>query len=533
MGNLIIPGETELSGRIYKEPAGPRAWERNVKNMCFLNAILQCLYHTPMLRRNLALACESALVKDRWLIQLQQLFTEMDASRVRKELITATEMAALIQAASTNGEFKEGEQADAHEAFMLLVSRLLEGCISSRGEQLRRESGIGLSLTEKEQIEQSSLIGHIFGMSLSQSVKCKSCGDQSVRSRSEYCFCVTCPVERDRSSLDVKDGSCSAAAPVQWLAGLGPTVTFEKELTVQCESQKGQKTKKKVKYNLFGVIVYRSMGSNGGHYFAFVKTGRGPKEQWYLADDDDTRSVCWPEVLREEPFMLLYEAVTVVPPLVTDPEQRVFEEEKIRKEARKKAEVEAAAAEKARLKVKKEEAFNLYHQRHQADIERLRQSVMSWNHGQKDDAKPLEDPSPPGTELSSTTAGSEGRGYRHEENAWSPPREISRRRSWHEDLSKWSLFHSCQCSVPPAEFSDGLEDDAMHCAIDTTDLGNLGGAGCSLDEVGNFEAEIGRSVALTWCDRLTSGPFQFHHCPVPAKVLVRKASTSLAARIKR
>ena len=63
-----------------------------------------------------------------------------------------------------------------------------------------------------------------------------------------------------------------------------------------------------VKYNLFGVIVYRSMGSNGGHYFAYVKTGRGPKEQWYLADDDDTRSVCWPELLREEPFMPLSHA---------------------------------------------------------------------------------------------------------------------------------------------------------------------------------------------------------------------------------
>ena len=54
-----------------------------------------------------------ALVKDRWLIQLQQLFAEMDASRIRKELITATEMAALIQAASTNGALvgKLGEEA--------------------------------------------------------------------------------------------------------------------------------------------------------------------------------------------------------------------------------------------------------------------------------------------------------------------------------------------------------------------------------------------------------------------------------------
>ena len=50
-----------------------------------------------------AMEIPGALVKDRWLIQLQQLFAEMDASRVRKELITATEMAALIRAASTNG----------------------------------------------------------------------------------------------------------------------------------------------------------------------------------------------------------------------------------------------------------------------------------------------------------------------------------------------------------------------------------------------------------------------------------------------
>lgn len=185
----------------------------NVKNMCFLNAILQCFYHTPMLRRNLSLACESqkpspklhhsaqsslpsfghhvvanlwsfeflwgAVVKDQWLIQLHQLFTQMDESRRSQNLIAATEMASLIQAASTNGtlaemkegsqqlvdryvwvfsynclrsivllnlsqqmysaqlrlrgEFQHGEQADAHEAFMLLVSKLLEGCISSRG----------------------------------------------------------------------------------------------------------------------------------------------------------------------------------------------------------------------------------------------------------------------------------------------------------------------------------------------------------------------------------------------------------------
>lgn len=54
-----------------------------------------------------------AVVKDQWLIQLHQLFTQMDESRRSQNLIAATEMASLIQAASTNGtlaEMKEGSQ---------------------------------------------------------------------------------------------------------------------------------------------------------------------------------------------------------------------------------------------------------------------------------------------------------------------------------------------------------------------------------------------------------------------------------------
>eukprot|EP00438_Fugacium_kawagutii_P008956 Skav215552 [mRNA] locus=scaffold3091:175632:184571:- [translate_table: standard] len=294
--------------------------------MCFLNAILQCLYHTPMLRRNLALACESALVKDQWLLALQQLFAEMNAvDRENKALTTATEMASLIQAASTNG---------------------------------------GLA---------------------KRSVKCKSCGDQSVQRRSEYCFCVTCPMEKGRISLDeLLSGSLQEEHIDEWKCdkcrkpgcvrqagieyppnvllvhvsrlqrGLGPTVTFEKDVSILCESQKGKK---------------------------------------------------------------------------------------------------------------KEEAFSHFHQKQQAEVERLRQSIMSWNHRPcgKEDAKqvePIDDPfTPPGTELSSTTAGSEGRC--REDHAWSPPQEV-RRRSL-VDFSKWSLFHSCQCSVASAEHSDNPEDDAMHC----------------------------------------------------------------------
>ena len=65
---MMVTGDAKVLKRNHAEEAilklhaqicFSRLLPGNVKNMCFLNAILQCLYHTPMLRRNLALACES------------------------------------------------------------------------------------------------------------------------------------------------------------------------------------------------------------------------------------------------------------------------------------------------------------------------------------------------------------------------------------------------------------------------------------------------------------------------------------------
>ena len=55
--------------------------------------------------------------------------------------------------------------------------------------------------------------------------------------------------------------------------GLGPTVTFEKELTVQCESQKGQKTRKKAR-RIDGLLVWPCLTPlimNGDKWWRFTK----------------------------------------------------------------------------------------------------------------------------------------------------------------------------------------------------------------------------------------------------------------------
>ena len=99
--------------------------------------------------------------------------------------------------------------------------------------------------------------------------------------------------------------------------GWAPQVTVDRDLTIQYDGSSAN-TRRKVRYLLFAMIVYRSMGANGGHYFAFVRAGRGQREQWYLADDDEIRSVSFADVQREEPFMLLYEAQKMIPPVETD-----------------------------------------------------------------------------------------------------------------------------------------------------------------------------------------------------------------------
>lgn len=185
---------TALHGRAYKHwlaeegldgiapPVDkPSVGLQNLGNMCFLNALIQSLHQTPMLRRNLLRACPNP--KDEWLTALSQIFQELDDARTSKMPVNASRLASLIMRASPNGEFARGQQADAHEAFMLIISNLLSGCVVA---------GDDISFAEREQLERSSLIGHIFGMDVGQSIVCNCCSDVSITSRTEYCLCVSC-----------------------------------------------------------------------------------------------------------------------------------------------------------------------------------------------------------------------------------------------------------------------------------------------------------------------------------------------------
>lgn len=141
-----------------------------------------------MLRKHLQDTCNEPL-EDPWLAELLGLSRLIDAAKRRgtRYVDPPWQLTRLIAEASE--EFAFGRQADPHEAFMTLTQGWLAGC-------LKVGDGTGtdcwkLGYSEKEQLEASSMIGHVFGGIMGSQVRCNACAYESLVSRVEYCLCLT------------------------------------------------------------------------------------------------------------------------------------------------------------------------------------------------------------------------------------------------------------------------------------------------------------------------------------------------------
>lgn len=184
----------KLQGR--RQEAAPVVGLQNQGNTCYLNAILQCIVHTPLLYTSLKELPSHCLRKEderRWLFELRQLLEDMSEAQDRGQMAMSSKISELI---TVNKEFTQGQQADAHEAFMFIMERLLDGCLAIGSDGVGGVGCYDLSVTAlskgspaaKETLERNSLMGFLFGMDLGQSVRCRSCGACSKKSHAEYCI---------------------------------------------------------------------------------------------------------------------------------------------------------------------------------------------------------------------------------------------------------------------------------------------------------------------------------------------------------
>ncbi|CAK0806087.1 unnamed protein product, partial [Prorocentrum cordatum] len=190
----------------------------NCRNNCYLNAVYQCLLHTPLLRDHVPSACLHT--KDMWLAEFAGLYRLVDEARRRKASCVDPPKILSRLIAEASDEFTLGRQADAHEAVMLLINKWVEGCLAS-GDGTRADCS-RLGYPEKEQLEANSLIGHVFGQVSGQTTSCASCPYESHMGRVEYCVCLNVSMGMSqervrpmswRSSRPGAAGPPAAAAP--------------------------------------------------------------------------------------------------------------------------------------------------------------------------------------------------------------------------------------------------------------------------------------------------------------------------------
>lgn len=181
---------------------------QNQGNTCYLNAILQSIVHTPLLFWSLQEVPSDCLTSEdtRWLAELKQLLEDMSEAENRGRMAISSKMSELI---TVNKEFTQGQQADAHEAFMFIIERLLEACLAVESRCLVAARS---SPATKETLERNSLMGFLYGMDLQQTLRCRSCSYCSKKSHAEYCVYL-------RAATGLEDEDDDSLRPSR---GLGP-----------------------------------------------------------------------------------------------------------------------------------------------------------------------------------------------------------------------------------------------------------------------------------------------------------------------
>ncbi|KAJ3029742.1 UNVERIFIED_CONTAM: hypothetical protein HDU68_011259 [Siphonaria sp. JEL0065] len=303
----------------------------NLGNTCFLNSTLQCLTYTPPLALYLLSRSHSQKCRQTTFCT----FCELEKHVMRslsgmrgKSSITPKSIVGRLKSIAKH--FRVGRQEDSHEFLRYFIDSLQNNCL------------VGYEKLEHRQKE-TTIIHQIFGGYLQSRILCLVCKEPSCTV--EPCLDISLEVKQAGSvekalARFTKTESLSGDNKYR-CAKCKTLVDATKQMTV-LEAPKilvlqlkrfefggmfggGKiskmityperldlapfmfKTKNKVLYELYGVLVHAGSSCNSGHYYSYVKA---PNGIWYLKNDSEVRQVSVKQVLDQQAYILFYSAVS-------------------------------------------------------------------------------------------------------------------------------------------------------------------------------------------------------------------------------
>ncbi|GAB4815062.1 hypothetical protein N2152v2_002108 [Parachlorella kessleri] len=316
---------------------------QNLGNTCFMNAVLQCLTHTPPLAelflstRALTTGATNGFDPLGITRDLVQRSLRQRGSPVVSPVAHAKSLRRICRS------FRLGRQEDAHEYLVALLDAIHECSIA------------GMNPKPAPELAHTSFVYRIFAGRIRSQVKCTQCGYES--NTYDPFLDLSLEITRANTLERALERFTAGKVAVDKLLYSGPAVWKRevldgsnkykcakekrlvravKRMTVEVApnvlmiqlkrfefSLSGHKISKKVDfgtmldlspfmskrpvvpavYDLYGVLVHSGHSVHSGHYYCFVRSGTG---MWHICDDTNVSQVSERMVLGQKAYILFY-----------------------------------------------------------------------------------------------------------------------------------------------------------------------------------------------------------------------------------
>ncbi|KAL2318000.1 hypothetical protein Fmac_031876 [Flemingia macrophylla] len=326
--DVLFPYDEFVKLFNWGKPGFPPCGLLNCGNSCFANVVLQCLSFTrPLVAYLLEKGHRKECSCNDWCFLCE---FENHVERTRLSSQAFSPMNILSRLPNIGGTLGYGRQEDAHEFMRFSIDAMQSVCLDEFGG----EKAVPPNLQE------TTLIQHIFGGRLQSEVICTKC--DKISNQYENMMDLTVEIHGDAASLEECLDQFTARERLDGenmykCEGCKDYVKAWKRLTVKCapniltialkrfQSGRFGKINKRVAfpetlnlspyiseagdgsdiYKLYAVVVHIDMlnASFFGHYICYIKDFRG---NWYRIDDWKVSTVDLEDVLSQGAYMLLY-----------------------------------------------------------------------------------------------------------------------------------------------------------------------------------------------------------------------------------